>query len=125
MADSDWLEIEPGRAAKLSLRGPNGSLDLIVCYFPTGSDTDEHKRNLTQSLSDHLAPSDAALSVLMGDWNFVMEDDDRFCRHTLQSTNRKDGAISRHFQQFLDSRKLHELDNAAFTHENSIAFTRA
>ena len=28
--DSDWLEIDPGRVAKLSLHGANGALDLVV-----------------------------------------------------------------------------------------------
>ena len=32
-----WEESEPGRAAALRLKGPHGSLELLVTYFPTGS----------------------------------------------------------------------------------------
>ena len=40
-----WTVIWPGRAAILSLRGPEGSLDVIVSYFHTGgqvNDLDRH-----------------------------------------------------------------------------------
>ena len=122
--DTDWVEIEPGRVARLSLHGANGSLDLVVCYFPTGSASEEHKRLLIHRLSTRIAPRDTTLSVLMGDWNFVMRDDDRFCRRTLQSTGQVDRGTARCFQDFLDSHKLHELEQPAFTHENSTAHSR-
>ena len=37
-AATQWLELLPGRAAVLRLRGPQGSLDLYSLYFPTGTD---------------------------------------------------------------------------------------
>ena len=33
IAPSDWTEVEAGRAAKLSLRGPSGALDIIIVYM--------------------------------------------------------------------------------------------
>ena len=67
--DASWEEIEPGRVARLKLRGPNGALDIYACYFPTGtsSEEQEHKRQLVQKLKRSVAPRDAVLSVLMGD----------------------------------------------------------
>ena len=86
LEDSNWHEFEPGRLAKLALNGPNGALDLYVCYFPTGSTSEEDKRQLIRRKSDTVAPKDEALTLLMGDWNFVMRTDDRFCLRTLDST---------------------------------------
>ena len=76
------------------------------------------------SLSENLSPKDEALTILMGDWNFVMKTDDRFCIRTLQSTGHTDNPTARQFQQFLDSHALHELEQPAFTHENTTAFSR-
>lgn len=77
MDEFSWEEIERGRVAQLKLRGPNGALDLYTCYFPTGtSEEQEHKRLLVQKLKRSVAPRDAVLSVLMGDWNFVMNAED-------------------------------------------------
>ena len=65
--DSSWQEIVPGRAAKLSLRGPSGALDLYVCYLPTGSQADNEKLHIINTLRDSLSPNDKVLSILMGD----------------------------------------------------------
>ena len=36
MKADDWLEIDPGRVARLRLRGPEGALDIFVGYLHTG-----------------------------------------------------------------------------------------
>ena len=118
------MEIEAGRVAKLSLRGCNGALDLYVCYFPTGPSSEENKRQLIQRLSEHLAPREHALTILMGDWNFVMMQDDRFCLRTLQSTGHTDSPTAKQFEDFLNNHHLHELEQPMFTHENTTAYSR-
>lgn len=124
--DSDWQELMPGRAAKLSLRGSNGALDLYVCYLHTGTEaaTEECKRQLIQRISDSIAPRDTTLTILMGDWNFVMRDGDRFCRRTLQSTGHTDRSIAKHFQKALEPHHFHELEQPMFTHGNTTAHSR-
>ena len=124
--DRSWQEITPGRAAKLALRGPNGALDLYVCYLPTGTQADvlAQKTQIINSLRDNLAPHDQVLSILMGDWNFVMETEDRLCLHTMDYTGRSDKPLARHFQSMLDTYELHEIEQPAYTHENSTAHSR-
>eukprot|EP00974_Lingulodinium_polyedra_P022707 2194378-Lingulodinium_polyedra.AAC.1 len=85
----------PGRAAVLRLRGRHGALDLVVAYFPTGprafeQDLDggefaqdrqpsmpELRADLRRRLARRLSASDAALTVLGGDFNYVAQDGDR------------------------------------------------
>ena len=43
VTDDAWHEITPGRASRLSLRGPAGALDIYVCYLPTGCQHDGEK----------------------------------------------------------------------------------
>jgi len=119
--DTSWKEIDPGRAAKLSLRGPNGALDIYVCYLPTGSEHEDQKQYVIRRLRESLAPNNSVLSILMGDWNFVMQDEDRICLRTMQFTGGSDRAIARSFQSLLDEQHLHELEQLAFTHENTTA----
>ena len=38
-ANPVWDEVVPGRAGILRLRGPSGALDLVMLYFPMGSDS--------------------------------------------------------------------------------------
>ena len=122
MDDSSWKEeIDPGRAARLSLRGPNGALDIYVCYLPTGSEHEDQKQHVIRRLRESLAPNNSVLSILMGDWNFVMQDEDRICLRSMQFTGGSDRAIARSFQSLLDEHHLHELEQLAFTHENSTA----
>ena len=64
-------------------------MDIYVCYFPTGSVSEEHKRQLVDRLKQTFAPSNLVLSVLMGDWNFVMKDEDLCMSWTSQPTPTK------------------------------------
>ena len=85
IADTNWHEIVPGRVAKLQLRGASGGLDLYVCYLPTGSMNEEQKQQAINKLRDTIAHNDEVLSILMGDWNFVMNNEDRLCLRTMQA----------------------------------------
>ena len=44
----------------------------------------------TQRSSDRMSPKGDASSILMGDWNFVMESEDRLCLRTMDFTGRAD-----------------------------------
>ena len=122
--DRDWQEIAPGRAAKLSLRGPSGGLDLYVCYLPTGSQSEEQKVHIINQLRENISSNDSVLTILMGDWNFVMETEDRLCLRTMDFTGRADRPLARKFQTVLDAYQLHELEQPAFTHENTTAHSK-
>ena len=119
--NASWQEIVPGRAAKLSLRGPSGAVDMYVCYLPTGSQNEDQKLHTINSIRESLAPNNTVLSILMGDWNFVMHDEDRLCMRTMQFTGNTDRPLARNFQALLNTHDLHELEQLAYTHENSTA----
>ena len=108
--DSAWQEIAPGRAAKLLLRGPAGALDLYVCYLPTGTQSDSEKQLILNKLRETLHPSDAVLTIMMGDWNFVMEPEDRLCLRAMDFIGHADRPLARSFQTVLDAYHLHELE---------------
>ena len=57
----------------------------------------------------------------MGDWNFVMHNEDRLCMRTMQFTGNTDRPLARTFQALLDTNELHELEQLAYTHENTTA----
>ena len=44
VGEPKWTVIWPGRAARLSLAGPNGNLDIVVTYFHTGAEVTELDR---------------------------------------------------------------------------------
>ena len=123
--DSSWQEIAPGRAAKLSLRGPSGALDLYICYLMTGTQTEGEKLRIINKLRESMAPNDTARTILMGDRNFGMETEDRLCLRTMEFTGSADKPLARNFQSMLDAYQLHELEQPAFTHENSTAQSKS
>ena len=45
----DWEEVEKGRIAILHLKGPQGSLDLVVCYLQAGSGCQETQDRMRAS----------------------------------------------------------------------------
>eukprot|EP00959_Pyramimonas_sp_CCMP1952_P318499 6664418-Pyramimonas_sp.AAC.1 len=80
----------------LRLRGPLGSLDIVVSYFHTGSDLTEHDLHglephlrssatsfpalqalLRSRIADSLADSQDVLTIFGGDFNYVTSSDDR------------------------------------------------
>ena len=135
-------ELIPGRAAVLRLRGPLGALDLWCLYFPTGtsgvvvphgspanSDPDlpvrRQRADMRTRLASALSPSSSTLSVLMGDFIWVTQDDDRFTKSTAVVNGARDSAEERHFtSEVLARHNLHELYQPSPTHENAHARSR-
>ena len=93
-----WVHIWRGRAAKLCLRGPLGSLDIVVIYghagnhrVPEDADLDgvpRARRHAVHSYFDlrsllrdkigaSLASPDDCLTILGGDFNYVVDSKDR------------------------------------------------
>ena len=122
---TDWCEMEPGRLAKLPLRGPNGSLDLVVAYLPTGSGTDGEKKRLLDVLLHNMAPREEVLTLVMGDWNFVTDNVDRFSSSIKTHTGQTDKPVADHFHKsFIATALLAELEQDAYTHQNSLGSSR-
>ena len=52
--------------------------------------------------------NDAALNILMGDWDFVMEAEDRLCLRTMHLTGRADKPFAGNFHILLDAHQFRE-----------------
>ena len=98
--DASWLEVEPGRIGRLRLEGPGGNLDLYTIYLPSGSDQQvvQERARLAQKLSAIIEPRSLRLSIIMGDFNFVVAKEDRI---TL-SNGQWSGGLDQKEAQFYD-----------------------
>ena len=121
----DWLEIVPGRLAVLSLGGVHGALNIVVAYLPTGSQGLKQRSNAIAELSRIIRPQTQALTIMVGDWNFVTDTKDRYCKTQCKWTgdtdepNREDWIT--HIQK---KHNMHELHQPHFTHDNAQARSR-
>lgn len=143
-----WDEPCPGRLARLRLRGPQGGLDLVVAYFPTGtrrplpqnkaaaaarlpqSDEEEdpptlraQRMELIRQIRGALAPTDC-LTILAGDFNFVPTVQDRLNLQTGEFTGGKDAAEQQLWTQLLPPHALHELHQPQHTYAGPLATSR-
>ena len=141
-APPNWIETVPGRAAVLQLRGNAGALDLHVVYFATGSDgmvvprgaaipagVDEdarrQRRQMRTALAGRMAPASEALSIVMGDFNWVARREDRVSKATGDATGQTDAAEERHAEEVLyQPHGLYELRQEEPTHENAACRSR-
>ena len=63
----------------MTLRGTQGQLDLYVVYVQAGDEPSEKqaKRDFLDTVASHLRPRHCALSLIAGDWNFVLHKNER------------------------------------------------
>jgi len=99
----------PGRALRLRLSGAQGSLDIISVYFPTGDSTHEDdireagfevggrtvsnfelREALCRRLALRIRPRDQGVTVIAGDFNFVVNPLDRLCTSSCKNTGGRD-----------------------------------
>ena len=96
LTSDHWEEVEKGRTAILHLRSLEGALDLVVCYWHTG--TSRHPRDSSHaSLACALAPADKVLTVLAGDFNYVSDIQDRIGSSSASWTGGGDTSEERVF----------------------------
>ncbi|CAK0886943.1 unnamed protein product [Prorocentrum cordatum] len=127
VAPTDWVEVDPGRAAKLSLRGPSGALDIFIVYMASGSDSAMRasRRATTSAISRHMAAPEQALMIMMGDCNFVVDRRDRWAKSSARWTGDADRSEADVFRTTLAQPfRLHELHQPLFTHECGLARSR-
>ena len=70
--EEDWLEIIPGRVARLRLEGPAGNLDIYTTYLTSGNDAEarESRATAAKTMTRTIAPRKERLSLVMADFNF-------------------------------------------------------
>ena len=136
--------IWPGRSGKLALRGREGALDIVVAYFHTGAEISEldlygvhpdHAQRCTTfpALREHfrsrlgqaLARAETTLTVLGGDFNWVVTDADRRSLATAETSGRRDQREENHFQSVVGRPfGLHEMHQSEMTHASASARSR-
>jgi len=123
--ERDWNPIVPGRVGILSLQGSLGSLDIVVAYFATGQEGSSQQQNALWTISRHLRPRERVLTVMMGDWNFVTEDKDRFCKTHGGWTGMGDRSDQEEWMRQLGKpHSLHELQQPLYTCDMSDSRSR-
>ena len=99
-----------GRAAKLSLKGPNGNLDIIVVCGRANLEDREERRRMYENIGAKIAPADTTLTIIMGDFNFVTEEKDRWSTDSGTWSGKKDELDAGHWDQHVNSpNKLHDM----------------
>ena len=125
----EWRPFWPGRAAKMALRGREGSLDLIVSYYPTGDEVAEAdtfgapagrvheavnfpalRGIMRDCVAAEVANKETVLTVMGGDFNWAARDSDRRAMTTGVAGGARDRGEERHFEVTLGARhSLHEM----------------
>ena len=124
----DWHEIEPGRIGKLTLCGANGAIDIVVMYLQTGNDhsTDQRARiSSMKKLAPHIASRAEVLTILMGDMNFVIDEQDRWTIQSKQWSGARDAPDQKAFVETLQIPSgLQEWHQEAYTCFTGLALSR-
>ena len=122
-ATATWVQVEPGRIGKLQLRGRQGSLDLYTLYLDDQSA--DARRNSMSLLSKCLESRQHVLSAVFGDFNFVEQDIDRWCKTSSTFTGKKDSVDAKTFREIvLERHGLFELQQQHHTYEGGRALSK-
>ena len=92
--EEDWQEIEIGQIGKLSLRGAKGAIDIVVMYLHTGRDPAQDRRARIDSMTKlamQMANKEEVLTVIVGDMNFVVREQDRWSLASKEWSGGRDG----------------------------------
>ena len=126
-----WIHIQKGEAAVLRLSGPSGDLDLFVSYFPTGNQRNEDSSlsdlrfSLRAKLAEMVRPPSQALSLIAGDFNYVVSPEDRWTKSSAANSRVDDRSEQSHWESLLEGNLgLHELFQPMATHDNSASRSR-
>ena len=117
-------EIAPGRAAVLRLAGFLGDLDIYTMCMPSGGERPA-REGLAHRIATTLRPQSQALSLMLGDWDFVVDPKQRFSRAPAEWTGSPDNAEAEAFADlFGKTHHFHELEQDGFTHASARGISR-
>ena len=138
-ASRHWQILEAGRLAVLRIRGQLGCLNLVVCYFPTGTRTAiEPRETSPPSPLPQPAPEDDAsllqqrlrlirqvgalpqghvLTVISGDFNWVPTDFDRLRKGSSEFSGASDAREADEWTRLVASQQVHEIWQGDYTHD--------
>ena len=125
---SPWTIFCAGHLARLTLRGPSGTLEIWCAYYPTGGGRAverEARQALTATIAQHCLPPSRALTVLAGDWNFVCSADERLCITQNSWTGDRDSHEADHFRDtLLQPFQFKELQQDNFTYFHPVTASK-
>ena len=106
-AEPEWIPISLGEAGLLRLKGPEGNLDLVACYFPTGNQAEEEalpqQRIILQGkIASHIRDGHDTLTLLGGDFNYVTASEDRWSKDSGKWSGDKDHREAIHFSKIFN-----------------------
>ena len=120
----EWIEVVAGRAAILRLDGPLGSLDLVTVYMHTGQASDS-RAEVRDAIARALRPPSRALTILIGDWNFVRESRDRMNLEAGNWAGQQDESEHDVFEaELFEPNSVHEVRQMEMTHRNAQGTSR-
>ena len=119
-AQSEWEVITRGRIGRLKMSGEKGSLHIYVVYL----DPDCHKQKIEsiKALGAKLDPR--AHSLIIGDFNFVESDCDRFLKSTGAWSGNNDQEVAKAWASNISSKGIAEWAQPEFTCETGLVFSR-
>ena len=119
-----WRETEPGRVATLTLRGPEGNLDLTVVYLYTGGHRRERHESRTK-IAQHIKRRDQALTVIAGDFNYTTDERGRANMEEGQWTGEEGGTEERSFVDLIGRPNgVHEAEQEEYTHSHAGTYSK-
>ena len=143
LAIPQWHILEIGRLAVLKLVGPQGALDILVGYYPTGTRETLHDPSLPEPLEEAVSLSSlraqrgaltdkvreylkqsSALILFGADFNFVVHDRDRWNHSIGCFVGSRDAVEARGWEVALPQDRLYELYQPSHTHSGPFSTSR-
>ena len=113
----DLVNVDPGRAAVLRIWGTEGRLQVGMVYLQTGNSGGRAERTATlRKLFAELAKGGKTLTILTGDFNFVMDKMDRVNGTPPKFTGGGDEGEAKNMNIMLKQAGLQELEQSEFTY---------
>ena len=113
----EFIEVEKGRGAIWRGGGKDGKFQISVVYLHTGNSVGTRERQRTlQKVMDEMAKYGTAMSILLGDFNFVTNLEDRMGGEEKKFTGGSDNAEAKQWQEMLKKMNMEELEQHQYTY---------
>ena len=113
----EWMPVVPGRAAILRCWGNEGRIQIGMVYLQTGNSGGRAERiDTMQQLTSELEKGGKTLTILAGDFNFVMNKIDRVSGDPPEHTGGGDAAEAEVVNAMLTRIGLEDMEQNEFTY---------
>jgi hypothetical protein len=113
----EHIDIDPGRTAVVRMWGSEGRVQIGMAYLQTGNSGGRAERTATMKrLAAELAKGGKTLTILAGDFNFVVDKMDRISGVPAEFTGKADDGEAQVIGRMLEQAGLKELEQSEFTY---------